>query len=150
MEISAMDFYFIIWCFLFLAAVLFELLSPGFFFFLSFACGCIAAACANFFSMSMSIQLSFFAVISLVSLILLKKFVSQSLNRSSHATNTDALIGKKGTVLEDIESNHGGYAKINGEIWFSKSIHNDLIKAGDVVEVLGVKGSHIIVKKLHD
>jgi len=145
-----MDFYFIMWCSLFLAAVFFELLSPGFFFFLSFACGCIAAACANFFSLSMSIQLSVFAIASLISLIFLRKFVSQSLKGTTHATNVDALIGKRGTVLEDIVPNHGGYAKINGEIWLSKSINNEFIKSGDVVEVLGVKGSHVIVKKLHD
>lgn len=142
-----MNFYFIIWCFLFLAAVVFELFSPGLFFFLSFACGCIAAACANFFSLDISVQLAAFSIVSLASLIFLKKFVSQSLRGTAHATNIDALVGKKGTVIEDIEPNHGGYAKINGEIWFSKSLDNDLIKSGDVVEVLGVKGSHVIVKK---
>jgi len=145
-----MDFYFIVWCALFLAAVFFELLSPGFFFFLSFACGCIAAACLNFVSLSMPIQLTAFAITSLIALILLRKFVSTSLKGTLHATNTDALIGKKGAVVQEIEPNSGGYVKINGETWFGKSIHNDHIKSGSVVEVLGVKGSHVIVKKLHD
>ena len=147
---ATMDFYFIIWSALFLIAVFFELLSPGFFFFLSFACGCVVAACLNFFAFSMSVQLTTFAITSLIALILLKNFVSQSLKGHAHPTNMDALIGKKGTVIKDIEPNNGGHVKVNGEIWFGKSINNDAIKTGSVIEVLGVKGSHVVVKKLHD
>ena len=143
-----MDSYFIIWCALFLLAVVFELLSPGLFFFLSFACGCVAAACINFFSSNLSLQLTIFALSSLISLILLRRFVSQSLKSAPYATNAEALIGKKGVVLTNIEINQGGYSKINGEIWFSKSINNVSIKEGETIEVLGVKGSHIIVRKL--
>jgi len=145
-----MDIYFIMWCFLFLITVLFELLSPGLFLFLSFSCGCIAAACVNFFSLDMSVQLTIFTIMSLLSFILLRKFVSQSLKGTVHPTNMDALIGKKGTVIQDIMPNQAGYVKINGEIWLSKSIYNELIQSGTIIEVLGVKGSHVIVKKLHD
>lgn len=145
-----MNVYFIMWCFLFLVAVLFELLSPGFFFFLSFACGCIAAAIANFFSLSMSIQLTVFAIGSFLSLILLRKYVSRSLKGTLHPTNVDALIGKKGTVTEVIYPNQPGYVKINGELWLSKTVHHESIKNGEIVEVVGVKGSHVIVKKISD
>jgi len=145
-----MDFYFIVWSFLFLAAVVFELISPGLFFFLSFACGCIAAAGVNFFSFSMATQLTVFTVVSLISLILLRKFVLQSLKGTLHPTNVDALIGKKGTVVEEIKPYQTGYVRVSSEIWLSKSVHNELIKTGDIVEVLGVKGSHVIVEKLSD
>lgn len=87
----------------------------------------------------MSLQLTAFALTSLIALILLRKFVSKSLKGTIHPTNVDALVGKRGTVIQNIEPNNGGHVKINGEIWFGKSIHNDVIKTGTVIEVLGVK-----------
>jgi membrane protein implicated in regulation of membrane protease activity len=62
-------------------------------------------------------------------------------------TGTAALIGCSATVLEQVNRD-GGRVKIGGEIWSARSYDDDqVIEAGDRVEVLKIDGATALVAK---
>ena len=62
-------------------------------------------------------------------------------------TGSAALIGTSATVLEQVNRD-GGRVKIGGEIWSARSYDEDqVIEAGDRVEVLKIDGATALVAK---
>lgn len=61
-------------------------------------------------------------------------------------TNIDALIGESGIVRRRITKYEGGLVKIGYELWRARSEED--IEAGEEVEVIGVSGVTLEVKKL--
>ena len=57
----------------------------------------------------------------------------------------ERFIGKIGIAVEDFEENGYGRIEIENQIWLAKS--KDKIKNGDKVEIIGVEGVSLIVKK---
>jgi membrane protein implicated in regulation of membrane protease activity len=141
-----MNYNIIIWLILFTFFVIFELSSPGFFFFLSLGFGSIGSAMAASFEINLIGQLITFVMVSIGSLFILYYYFKNTFKEQTHKTNVYALVGKTGVVIENIEPYKKGTLKINGELWFARSLDNNLIKAGEVVEVVNLQGSHVIVK----
>ncbi|ADC70013.1 protein of unknown function DUF107 [Methanocaldococcus sp. FS406-22] len=57
----------------------------------------------------------------------------------------ERFVGKIGIAVEDFEENGYGRIEIENQIWLAKS--KDKIKNGDKVEIIGVEGVSLIVKK---
>ncbi|OOO00136.1 MAG: hypothetical protein ATN35_08975 [Epulopiscium sp. Nele67-Bin004] len=59
------------------------------------------------------------------------------------------LIGKPAEVIEYIgnDSEQFGTVKLNGDIWFAKSITEDTFAQGSQVLVVGIKGLFVYVQK---
>jgi len=63
-------------------------------------------------------------------------------------TNVEALIGKKGIVIEDIIPHQKvGRIKIEGEDWMAISVDQEITE-GTLVKILGVDGAKLIVSKV--
>lgn len=144
-----MNYFFILWIIIFFISIIFELISPGFFFFLSFAIGAITAGAVSLFTFDLVLQISIFLFSSLLSFFLLKSWVQKKLHKSIHKTNIDALLGAYGFVIEEIGKTKKGHVRINGEIW-SASTFDTKLEKGSKVEVINIKGNHIIVRRINE
>jgi len=60
-------------------------------------------------------------------------------------TNIDAVIGKRGIVYRGITRTKAGLVKVESEEWRAAS--NEDIAEGEEIEVIGVKGVTLQVKK---
>ena len=67
-----------------------------------------------------------------------RKFVKQKISIATTATNTDALIGKKGIVIKKITHVAAGQVKVEGEVWRASS--KTTIDEGSTVKVESVSG----------
>lgn len=127
-----------------------EMGSPGLFFFLAFFFGGLAAAAAAFFSLSIIVQAAFFLCGTGLALSILHYWVVPRLgkDRPHERTNMYALKGKQGFVLKNMSVEHPGLVRVNGEIWAARVVRDEHLVKGDLVEVVDVRGAHVVVKKL--
>lgn len=120
------------------------------FFLMWFAIGAGVALLTSLLGASSTIQLVVFAVVSGVLVLnshkIVKKFIYK--NAVDTKTTVDALVGKVGMVLKDIDnSENTGLVRLGGEQWSATSIDdNVIIKVGSKVEVIKVDGVRLIVK----
>lgn len=125
-----------------------EMGSPGLFFFLSFFVGALSAAGASLLFSSLVVQGAVFLGGTIVALYVLKRLVAQKMfkDHPHGRTNVFAIQGKHGMMIKDVMPDKSGEVKINGEIWTARA--DDSIKKGEMVEVVLVRGAHVVVKKL--
>ena len=124
-----------------------ETTSPGLFFFSSFFFGGLMAAISTFFTSSIALQSTVFLLSTSLFLFVLRYWILPSMTNRSHQTNVYALRGKHGIVIKEITFNTPGFVKINGETWVARIAKNEIITVGDKVEVIDIRGAHVIVKK---
>ena len=130
----------------------FELNTPGLFFFVSFAIGSIAASVIAFFEFSIVAQCLTALAVSVVSFLLIQRFLKhKKLSEVLYAsgdTNIDALVGAIGKVTEEITLHNKGWVKIGGEVWRASS--KTILMAGTIVSVLRIEGNTAIVTKYEE
>jgi len=138
------------WIVVALVFLLMEMGSPGLFFFISFFCGGVSAAGATCLLSSFIAQTVIFFCGTVLALGVLRYFVVPMLekNRPHERTNVYALQGKRGFVTKSINVHSSGMVKVQGELWFARSVSGDVIEEGATVEVVDVRGAHVIVKKI--
>jgi membrane protein implicated in regulation of membrane protease activity len=95
-----------------------------------------------------AVQIVAFIAGSAAALLLLRPIARRHMKQPPHVrTGTAALIGCSATVLEQVDRD-GGRVKIGGEIWSARSYDDDqVIEAGDRVEVLKIDGATALVAK---
>jgi membrane protein implicated in regulation of membrane protease activity len=143
-----MDTLFIIWSVLAVFLVGLELIFPGLFFFLSLALGAFSAACAALLGLDISLQALIGTLITGISFVALRYWVRSRGKDTLHKTNVYALQGKQGLVVEPISRYQRGWITLQGELWAAHAECEDTISKGETVEVISVKGAHLIVKKI--
>ena len=94
-------------------------------------------------------------VMALISSVALLSVIRPNLVRRLHSgpdlkTGTDALIGKRATVLREMSHYEPGRVKIGGEEWTAAPYdEDDRIEAGEVVDVVQIKGATAYVLRTH-
>ncbi len=139
------------WLIIAFAFLIMEMGHPGLFFFLSFFFGGLSAAVASYFTKSVIVQTISFFGSTIVALYILRHWgvFIVGKNRSHQHTNFYALKGKRALVTQDITGEQPGLVTIGGQIWAARVVHHDdRIFIGDVVEVIDVRGAHVVVKKV--
>lgn len=134
-----------IWLIVSLIFLFVELSTPGLFFFITFAIGCVFAAVIGFAGYSFVMQCLALLLGFILSFILLKRFVGKR-DSKRVPTNVNALVGKKGVVIKTISTPSGGLVKVGGEIWSAQSIDEIEIVKDQKIEVVSVRGNRLIVK----
>ena len=139
------------WVVIALFFLVLEMGSPGLFFFLSFFCGGLGAAGSTFFFESITMQTVVFFVTTVCSLAMLRYYIMPHLgkDRPHERTNVYALQGKRGFVLHAITSQTPGLVRVNGEKWAARSLHGESIEHGAQVEIVDMRGAHVIVKAVN-
>jgi len=115
--------------------------------------GCISAAIFTYFDFGFKIQLIAFSIGTLVSFFGIRPFMLKyALHRKNDVkTNVDAIIGKIGTVTEEVDNskNHGRIA-VYGDDWRAESEDDEIIKVGEKAKVLKINSTILIVKRLNN
>ena len=113
--------------------------------------GALVAIILDFCSVAFPWQILTFFIISIVGIIIGKKFLSKNKQNSSTKTNIDAIIGEKCIVTEKIDTFAGcGQAKVKGQIWSARGVSDDdIFESGEVLKVVAIEGVKLICKKEH-
>ena len=138
-----------VWLGIIVVAVVLEILTPSDLVSIWFAAGALAALIiAIFLPDWLWLQIVVFVVVSGV-LIFSTRKISKKLQSTVDAkTNIDGIVGKIGKVNIAITPHEVGEVKVEGKLW--SAISEGLIEAGSYVEVLGVDGVKLIVKKIDE
>jgi membrane protein implicated in regulation of membrane protease activity len=77
-----------------------------------------------------------------------RKWVRRRLHTRETASNTDALVGQRGLVMESVGRHAAGQVKIDGQLWRAVPAAGagDTIEAGREVTVTGVNGVTVEVQ----
>ena len=144
-----MNTMFYVWLITALLFLIFEIGSPGLFYFLSFAFGAALSGVSSIYVDSVIVQSLIFLAGSIVALGVLQWFVQkhEQPSKKSH-TNIYALQGKKGVVLVAVEPNKLGQIKVGGEQWAARAHGDEVIEVGTEIEIVCVGGAHVVVKRV--
>ena len=76
---------------------------------------------------------------------LVKKFFK---NKDDTKMNNNAMIGKKGIVIKEINPlEETGQVKVAGELWSAITLDNTKIQINEIVKVTKVEGVKLVVTK---
>ncbi len=126
-------------------------ITPGFWL-ACLAVGCVAAGLLGLVPFAgVALQTIAFAVASVASMISLRPVMLRHFQLGPGAgvrTGVDALLGKRGVVLERIDPvSRQGRVKVEGEDWRGASVDDTPIEAGARITVIQVDGTTLLVEK---
>lgn len=113
-----------------------------------FALGAFAAMISAILHAPLWLQLIWFLVVSVVSLVLTRPLVEKYVNSKTQATNADMVIGRECRVTENIDNIAGtGAVSVGGKIWTART-ESDEVKAsvGELMTAVRIEGVKLIVK----
>ena len=116
-----------------------------------FALGALAALLAALFGAPLWLQLVWFFVISIATLIATRPLARKFLNGRTQATNADMYVGKECIVTETIDNIAGtGAVKVAGKVWTARTEDDAVVPAGTKAEALRIEGVKLIVKPVSE
>ncbi len=106
------------------------------------AVGCLAGLITCIAGANITWQICVLAIVALVTFIVagpyFRRRYAKDGDTAKKASNMDALIGRKATVVQDIRSDHPGRVKIDGDNWLAVSLDAEAeIASGTTVEIEG-------------
>ena len=113
-------------------------LSSGDFFIMCFAIGAAASSIFAGCGLSLTWQIIIFAVVSALSLLLVRPALLKKLHKPhlERLSNAEAMIGQTGRVSEPIEANGYGRVAIDGDDWKARSADGSAIAKDTRVRVV--------------
>lgn len=142
----------VFWFLLALFCLLFEMGSPGLFFFLSFFFGALVAGGFSFVTTMWLWQALSFLISSFVAFLILHRWVKKKVDALDPRvqTNVYAMRSKRGRVIQHIFPDKMGIVKVDGERWSARSLHGTAIKEDTEVIVVRIKGAHLVVEEVKE
>lgn len=111
-----------------------------------FAIGSVCALIAAVLGAPLWLQIVWFIIISVVTLVLTRPLVKKYVNNKSEATNADRVIGSDCRVTERIDNLAGtGAVVADGKTWTARSTDGSVIDAGTVVTIKDIRGVKLMV-----
>ena len=136
----------LVWVIVSVIAGIGELLT-GSFLLLPFAIGAAAAALAAALGAELPLVLTLFLLISLGSLLWLRRFAARSTKETPLVqAGAGRYVGAVGSVTAPIEGATEGRVRIDGQAWRALSANRESIDAGTRVRVVEVRGTALIVE----
>lgn len=135
------------WIVIAVLLVIVEVFTSGF----GIACFAIGAGFAAIMAacgLSLTWQLLFFGIGSLIAMLTVRPLMLKVLNRKEGdmASNTDALIGRPVRVTERIDTAAGtGRVTVDGSSWRAECV--DIVEVGEMVHITSVNSTKLIVTK---
>ena len=130
---------------------LLEMFVPGFVLFFFGAGACLTALATLLFGLTLNSQILVFIFASLLSLVLLRRYVKTIFIGDSVASGTDSALAEHGArveVINEIVPPAEGKVKYSGTTWRARA--TEKIEAGEIVQVIEQDGLIMTVKKLED
>jgi membrane protein implicated in regulation of membrane protease activity len=137
------------WMYAAIVLFIIELFTPGFI----VAClgiGSVLAALLAYLGFDLDVQLITFAAATLLSLFVIRPILYNKNGAVDKIkTNDEALINRKATVTEEINSTiNSGRVSIDGDLWRAESNTNEIIDVHTQVQVTSIKSTIVTVKKI--
>ncbi len=131
------------------AVVLFTLeLATASFFFLWIGAGAALTALLCLFTDSPWIHLSFFAISSVLLVVVSRPWASRFSGKTRRLANAESLVGQAAVVTKvDTTQPNQGYVKVAGEDWKARSLNQEPLELHGNVSVVEVRGNILVVKK---
>ncbi len=104
----------------------------------------LIALILSFFTENFVIQFGVFVVVGIILMLATRKTLEQKLVKKEK-TNLDRIVGMKGVVTEDIAELTTGEIKVDGKRW--SAISKQVLKKGDIVKILKIKGVKVEVER---
>ena len=125
-------------------------LMAGDFFIICFSIGAAFAALTAFCGGGFYLQMTMFAVFTLVSLFWVRPFARRYLRKGedSRVSNADALMNRQGRVVETVRADGFGRVQIDGDIWKAVTNEPQDIPEGSAVRVVGRESTIITVESI--
>ncbi|MBE6998024.1 MAG: NfeD family protein [Ruminococcaceae bacterium] len=112
-----------------------------------FALGALCALIAALLGAPLWLQIVWFALISVVTLLLTRPLAKKYINNKTMATNADRVIGRKAVVKERIDELAGtGAVLADGKMWSARTPDGATVEPGAIVTVLEIRGVKLIVE----
>ena len=137
----------LIWVIISIVCLILEL-SSGDFFLLCFAIGAAVTAIIAGCGASLTWQIIIFAVVSALSLLLVRPKLIKKLHKPNRVrlSNAEAMVGQEGRVSERIDEGGYGRIAIDGDDWKARSDDDSAIEKGVRVRVIKMDSIIAIVK----
>jgi len=134
-----------LWIVIGLAFLFAEMGTPGLFFFISFAIGCLFASITAFMGHTLTMQCIVGLVASIGALLIMRSTFAGR-KQGQHKTNIQRLIHKEGFVTKVIDPKHIGQVRVGREEWPAKIESDIVLQVGTKIKVIKVVGNKLIVK----
>ena len=114
-----------------------------------FAFGALAALATSLLGGELWLQIVIFIAVTIITLIPTRKLAKKYFSKNHHqATNSDMVIGKDCSVVEDIDNLLStGAVKCMGREWTARSESGEKITAGETVTAVAIEGVKLIVRR---
>ena len=114
-----------------------------------FALGALFALVAALLGAPLWLQIVWFAVVSVATLLLTRPLAKKYINSKTMATNADRVIGRRAVVKERIDELSGSGAVLaDGKMWSARTVDGSAADPGDIVIVREIRGVKLIVEPL--
>ena len=114
-----------------------------------FCAGSLVAFFAAWLNATLTVQIALFAVVSLISMALIRPLARKYLHTKTENTNADRILGTQAVVTESIDNLRSvGQVKAGGMTWTARSASGDPIPKGTLVQVERIEGVKAIVSPL--
>lgn len=115
-----------------------------------FAAGALAAMVPAILGLSFTVQFAVFTVVSILTLAVTRPFVRKKLTVQKVETNSRALIGKVGKVIQPIDNLMSqGRVTVDEMDWSARSEDGKPIPAGEEVLIKEIQGVKLIVERIY-
>ena len=139
-----------IWAIVAVICLILEL-TAGDFFIICFSIGAVFACLTDALGGGIILQLIVFAVFTLASLFFVRPFAVRFLHKgeSNRVSNADALLGRKGRVVETVKADSFGRVQIDGDILRAVTNEQNDIPEGTNVRVISRESTIITVETIN-
>ena len=137
-----------IWLAAMIVLLIIEAMAPGLVS-IWFALGALAAMISSILDAPLWLQLVWFFLVSVVSLLLTRPLAKKYVNGRAVATNADMAIGQECVVTETIDNVRGtGAVSVGGKIWTARmAVPEGRAEKGTVLRAVRIEGVKLIVEE---
>lgn len=137
-----------IWIGVCIASIVVELATPSALISLWFALGAIPAALFAYIGLSTIMQIIVFAMVSVLSLVIIRPILTKYLRGNVVATNADRFINEIGIVTKEIEEARWGEVYIKSTYWSAVEVNGKSVEKDKKVKVIAIEGAKLLVKEI--
>lgn len=135
----------VVWLIAMIACIVLELATVGLVT-IWFGVGCLAALISSLFGAPLWLQVVWFFVVSIVTLVATRPLVKKYINGKTQPTNADMVIGQTCVVMDPISNlSETGSVKVGGKVWTARSDDNTVFAPGERVVAVRIEGVKLIV-----